>query len=60
LAVVQRDFDGSFEGQIYVVPQLLFRECNNCGEQLFSPAAMRRIEQESPAYHSRRRKRKAA
>ncbi len=41
-------------GQPYVVPDLEFHECPACGEQLYGPEAMRKIQAYSPAYAKRR------
>jgi YgiT-type zinc finger domain-containing protein len=50
LAQVRRDFAGEVLGQRYTVPNLEFYECANCGEKIYSPQAMRRIEANSPAF----------
>ncbi|MBM3242695.1 YgiT-type zinc finger protein [Candidatus Poribacteria bacterium] len=54
---VQRDWTGEFKGQAYTVPDLEFYECANCGEEVYEPQAMRKIEAHSPAY-AKTRKRK--
>ncbi len=56
---VRVDWKSEFKGQTYTVPDLEFHECPDCGERLYGPEAMRKIEQHSPAY-AKRRKRKAA
>ncbi len=47
---VHRNWIGSFRGEQYTVPDLEFYECPNCGERIFDPGAMRRIQEYSPAY----------
>jgi len=46
---VRRDYARTYRGKPYVVPQLVFHECANCGEQVFSAEAMRKIESCRPA-----------
>lgn len=41
---VRTDYRISVRGEEVVVPNLERDECPNCGEVLFSPAAMQRIE----------------
>jgi YgiT-type zinc finger domain-containing protein len=50
LKAVQRDLVRSIRGQRYTVPALEFHECPTCGEKLFGPDAMRKIQSFSPAY----------
>jgi YgiT-type zinc finger domain-containing protein len=50
LKKVRRDFSNEFQGQKYTVPDLDFYECVNCGERIYDPQAMRRIEASSPAF----------
>ena len=57
IAQVRRDWSGEFQGKKYNIEALDFYECPDCGEQVFDPEAMRRIEAESPAYTHRRPKR---
>ena len=38
------DYRTSIQGQAVVVPDLERDQCPDCGEVLFSPAAMRRME----------------
>ena len=47
---VQRDVTREFEGQTYTVPQLTFYECQECGERIYDPEAVRKIEDCSPAF----------
>jgi YgiT-type zinc finger domain-containing protein len=51
---VQRDWTGEFKGQAYTVPDLEFYECADCGEEVYEPEAMRKIEAYSPAFAHRR------
>lgn len=57
---VKRDWTDSFQGESYLVPALEFHECPDCGERLYGPEAMRKIEAYSPAYAKLRKRRKAA
>ena len=52
---VRRNWRDSYRGQTYVVPNLEFFECHDCGERLYDREAMRKIEAHSPAYHKPRR-----
>jgi YgiT-type zinc finger domain-containing protein len=56
LKAVQRDLVRSIGGQRYTVPALEFHECPTCGEKLFGPDAMLKIQSVSPAYSGRRDK----
>ena len=56
---VRRNRLGKFQGQSYSVPSLEYHECPECGEKVYGREAMRRIEEESPAF-SRSRKQKHA
>ena len=47
---VCRDWTGEFQGQSYIVPSLEFYECSTCGEKIYDPKAMQKIESYSPAY----------
>jgi len=47
---VQRDCIREFQGQTYTVPDLEFYECAYCGEEVYEPQAMRKIEAHSPAF----------
>ncbi len=49
---VHRQWSGEFEGRSYRVEDLEFYECPQCGERVFDPAAMRKIEARSPAYRA--------
>jgi len=47
---VRRNWTGEFHGQTYTVPGLTFHECPDCGEEVYDPEAMRKIEAHSPAF----------
>ena len=51
---VRKNLRRTWKGQAYVVPNLEFEECPDCGERLFDHAAMQQIEIHSPAYAKRR------
>ena len=51
---VRKSLRRTWKGQAYVVPNLEFEECLDCGERLFDHEAMRKIETHSPAYAKRR------
>jgi YgiT-type zinc finger domain-containing protein len=53
---VRRDWKSEFKGEAYVVRDLEYFECENCGERLYDRDAMRRIEKVSPAYSKMRAK----
>ena len=57
---VRRNWSGEFKGRRYTVPKLRFFECPSCGERVFDPEAMRRIESISPAFTGTSRVRKSA
>ncbi len=50
IRLVRRNWKGTFEGQAYTVPNLVFHECPDCGEEIYDRDAMRKIEAHSPAY----------
>lgn len=45
---VRRSWTGAWKSLPYRVPNLRFYECPACGERLFDPAAMRKIEAHRP------------
>lgn len=49
---VRKTLTRKSRGKRYTVPHLTFHECPNCGEQVFSPEAMEKIE----AHRSKRDK----
>jgi len=59
LEAVERDWTGTWSGQSYSIPNLRFFECPSCGERIYSPEAMRRIQAASPAFRKPRLRRSA-
>ena len=58
---LRRDWVGKHEGLAYVVPDLQYYECPDCGERVYDRDAMRRIEDSSPAFRrTQPKKRKLA
>lgn len=55
IKLVKRNLTEDYQGTTYVVRDLEFYECPNCGERLYDREAMRRIEEVSPAYASKRK-----
>jgi len=51
---VRKNLRRTWKGQAYVVPNLEFEECPDCGERPFDHTAMQKIEAHSPAYAKRR------
>ncbi len=47
---VRRNLKRELSGRRYVVPDVEFEECPDCGEQLFDREAMSKIEAHSPAF----------
>jgi YgiT-type zinc finger domain-containing protein len=47
---VRKSLRRTWKDQAYVVPNVEFEECPDCGERLFLHDAMRKIETYSPAY----------
>ena len=45
---VRRTVTRQARGKRYTVPQLTFHECPNCGEQVYCPEAMEKIEAYRP------------
>lgn len=52
---VKGEWTGSYKGMSYTVGALEYYACPKCGEKVYSPEAMRRIQEASPAYLKRRR-----
>ncbi len=50
IQLLKQDWTGKFQGQVYVVPDLTFYECAQCGERIYDRVAMRKIEAYSPAF----------
>ncbi|OWY72133.1 hypothetical protein B7486_04190 [cyanobacterium TDX16] len=53
-----KDVVSEFDGQKYKVPRLEFYECPACGERIYGPEAMRKIESASPAFKRTRSRRR--
>lgn len=51
---VCRNWTGRSQGKRYTVPDLEFYVCPNCGEKVYGPQAMRKIENHSPAFRRQR------
>lgn len=47
---VRRDWSAESGPTAYVVPDLEYLECPVCGERVYGPDAMRKIEAYSPAF----------
>lgn len=47
---VRRNRNSSFKGKEYMVTNLDYYECPDCGEKVYDREAMRRIEAHSPAF----------
>jgi len=56
---VRRNLARDFQGQTYVVPNLEFHECPDCGEKIYDAQAMRKIEAHSPAFAKARSRKQA-
>jgi YgiT-type zinc finger domain-containing protein len=50
LKKVRRNWTGKVNGQTYVVPDLEYYICSQCGEKIYDRQAMRKIEAHSPAF----------
>lgn len=48
---VVKDITRQYKGQTYLVPDVTFYECPDCGEKVYDHTAMQKIEAHSPAYH---------
>ena len=51
---VRKNLRRTWKGQAYVVPNLEYWECPDCGEHVYDRDAMRQIGAHSPAYAKRR------
>ena len=51
---VRKSVTRTLDGTTYKVPRVEFHECPECGEAIFSPEAVRKIEAHSPAFAARR------
>jgi YgiT-type zinc finger domain-containing protein len=45
---VQKDVAGKWGGRPFLAPNVVFDECDNCGEQFFDHEAMQSIESHYP------------
>jgi len=57
---VRRNWIGNIKGKKYLVPNLQYYECPDCGEKVYDRDAMREIETHSPAFQRAHPKRKSA
>src|SRR5450759_5994729 len=53
-------WSGTFKGKEYRVPGLCFFACPRCGEHVYPPDTMRRIQASSPAFEHRHKDREFA
>lgn len=51
---------GTYQGRAYSVPNLRYFECSGCGEKIYDPEAVRRIQDASPAFSRVSRNRRSA
>lgn len=54
IRAVRGPWRGAFRGTQYQVADLEYYSCPNCGEKVYPPEAMRRIQAASPAFGSRK------
>ena len=50
LKKVRKDWKGEYQGKKYIVPELEYYQCENCGEKIYARESMRKIEVYSPAF----------
>ncbi len=60
IRAVRGDWSGDYKGRRYVVKDLRYFRCPRCGEKVYTPEAMRRIQAASPAFSKGQRSRKSA
>jgi len=60
IRAVQEDWSDSYAGKRYVVRNLRYFYCSQCGEKIYDPSAMRRIQATSPAFAKLPQARKTA
>ncbi|MBI1764173.1 MAG: YgiT-type zinc finger protein [Acidobacteria bacterium] len=60
IKAVKRDLERAVKGVAYTVPALEFHECPACGEKVFDPEAMRKIQAHSPSFAKPKQKKRAA
>jgi YgiT-type zinc finger domain-containing protein len=54
IQLARKDLSRKYQDQIYLVPEVEYYECPNCGEKVFDTEAMRKIQEKSPAYQRSR------
>jgi YgiT-type zinc finger domain-containing protein len=52
---ITRDWKGRSHGKDYIVHSLTFYACPNCGEEVYDPEAVHKIQEESPSFSRRKR-----
>lgn len=57
---VRRKWIGESQGKKYTVPALEYYICPNCGEKVYGPQAIRKIEAYSPTFIRKHAERKIA
>lgn len=60
IRMVRGDWSGAFKRKRYMVKDLRYFQCPRCGEKVYDPEAMRRIQAVSPAFWKTRRVRNTA
>jgi YgiT-type zinc finger domain-containing protein len=60
IRLVHRNWRGKFQGHAYTVSALEYYECPDCDEKIYDREAMKRIEDCSPAFPSRKPSKKSA
>jgi YgiT-type zinc finger domain-containing protein len=60
IRAVHEDWSNSYAGKRYVVRNLRYFHCPQCGEKVYDPGAMRRIQAASPAFAKLPQARKTA
>lgn len=60
IRVIRGTWSGTYQGKRYVVKDLRYFHCPRCGEKVYDPSAMRRIQAASPAFSKTHRARKSA
>jgi YgiT-type zinc finger domain-containing protein len=50
ISKVKKNWRGKYHGRSYSVRSLSFYECSDCGERVYDRYAMRRIQENSPAF----------
>lgn len=50
IRAIQEDWSDTSGGKRYVVRKLRYFRCPQCGEKVYDPSAMRRIQAASPAF----------